>query len=171
MTICDDCLSELSDAADDRRYRHAFITCTNCGPRFTITTGMPYDRPNTTMAGFPMCAACTAEYVDPGDRRFHAQTVCCHECGPRLRLVRPGAHATLYDEEALTTARALLAQGAVVAVKGIGGYHLACDARDDLAVTTLRERKRRGDKPFAVLYRIWTWPRPSPNWTLPTSAC
>ncbi len=88
VTICDDCLAELGDPAD-RRFRHAFITCTNCGPRFTVTTALPYDRPSTTMAGFPMCEACAQEYADPEDRRFHAQTICCPDCGPRLRMVRP----------------------------------------------------------------------------------
>ena len=96
VTICDDCLADLRDPAD-RRFRHPFVTCTNCGPRYTITTGLPYDRPATTMAGFAMCAACAAEYADPADRRFHAQTVCCPDCGPRLRLVAP-AHSTTYGE-------------------------------------------------------------------------
>ena len=149
VTICDDCLAELRDPAD-RRYRHPFITCTNCGPRYTITTGLPYDRPATTMARFPMCSACAAEYADPADRRFHAQTVCCHACGPRLRLVAPSRRTT-YGDDALAEARSLLADGAVVAVKGIGGYHLACDATDETAVATLRKRKQRGDKPFAVM--------------------
>ncbi len=149
VTLCDDCLAELADPAN-RRFRHAFITCTNCGPRFTITTGLPYDRPNTTMSIFPMCPACAAEYADPADRRFHAQTICCPGCGPRLRLVRP-QRETSYDEAALGEARSLLAAGAVVAVKGVGGFHLACDATSEEAVTTLRKHKQRGDKPFAVM--------------------
>ncbi len=149
VTICDDCVAELGDPAD-RRFRHPFITCTNCGPRYTITTDLPYDRATTTMAAFAMCDTCAGEYVDPADRRFHAQTVCCPDCGPVLSLVRPGG-AGLVGEEALAEARALLAGGAVLAVKGIGGYHLACDAASDAAVGMLRKRKQRGDKAFAVM--------------------
>jgi hydrogenase maturation protein HypF len=151
VTVCADCLAELRDPAD-RRHRHAFITCTNCGPRFTITTGLPYDRPSTTMAPFAMCAACAAEYGDPADRRFHAQTVCCPDCGPTLRLVRP-QRPTTFGEDALAEARRLILDGGVIAVKGIGGYHLACDAGSDYAVSTLRKRKQRGDKAFAVMVR------------------
>ncbi|MFD3441205.1 carbamoyltransferase HypF [Streptomyces sp. NPDC058685] len=148
---CDDCLRELADPAD-RRHRHPFITCTHCGPRFTVVTSLPYDRDRTTMAAFPMCAGCRREYTAPGDRRFHAQPIACPSCGPRLTLRRGSADtAPRRDAAALAEARSLLAQGAVLAVKGLGGYHLACDASDPTAVRTLRKRKNRGDKPFAVL--------------------
>ncbi|GAA4228135.1 carbamoyltransferase HypF [Actinomadura meridiana] len=141
---CDDCLRELRDPAD-RRYRYPFVNCTGCGPRLTIVTDVPYDRPNTTMAGFAMCGPCAAEYHDPADRRFHAQPVCCPSCGPSLDL-RPGGAA-----DPLTAALELLADGAVLAVKGLGGYHLAARASDESAVAALRARKHREDKPFAVM--------------------
>ncbi|MBI4940094.1 MAG: carbamoyltransferase HypF [Actinobacteria bacterium] len=157
VATCDDCLRELTDPAD-RRYRHPFVTCTACGPRFTIVTGLPYDRPSTTMAGFGLCDRCAAEYADPADRRFHAQPVACHDCGPVLDLVEAAPDPAdparpVTGEAALARARALLAAGRVVAVKGLGGYHLACDATSPEAVQRLRERKQRGDKPFAVLVR------------------
>ncbi|MEA2251753.1 MAG: hydrogenase maturation protein HypF [Solirubrobacteraceae bacterium] len=141
---CDDCLAELFDPAD-RRHRYPFLSCTNCGPRFTIVLGVPYDRPATTMAGFRMCARCQAEYDDPADRRFHAQPNACAACGPTLRL---GA-AT--GEDALGAAVAALRAGQVVAVKGLGGFHLACVADDEAAVLALRARKHREEKPFALM--------------------
>ncbi len=149
VAMCADCAAEQRDPGN-RRYRHAFVNCTNCGPRFTIIASLPYDRTSTTMAGFPMCPDCAREYRDPADRRFHAQPVCCANCGPTLSYSTGGAAATR-GESALRDARRLLRDGGVLAVKGIGGYHLACDAGNERAVAELRNRKRRGDKPFAVM--------------------
>ncbi|MBM9510256.1 carbamoyltransferase HypF [Actinacidiphila acididurans] len=146
---CADCLRELADPAD-RRHRHPFVTCTYCGPRFTIATALPYDRASTTMAAFPLCRRCAAEYADPADRRFHAQPVACPDCGPTVRLT-VGGRQEAAGGQALARARRLLARGAIVAVKGLGGYHLACDATDGRAVAALRARKERGGKPFAVM--------------------
>lgn len=154
---CADCLHELLDPTD-RRYRYPFINCTNCGPRFTIVRGIPYDRPYTTMAPFEMCGPCRAEYEDPLDRRFHAQPNACPECGPSVRLVdaagerMAGSGGPHGGDPIDRTARALM-DGAIVAVKGLGGFHLACVASDEEAVRRLRGRKHREDKPFAVMAR------------------
>ncbi len=149
---CTECLGELFDPAD-RRFRYPFINCTNCGPRFTIIREVPYDRARTTMAGFEMCDLCRAEYEHPASRRFHAQPNACPTCGPNVRLLDGGGHPVTPAScrDAIKAGAAALADGRIVAVKGVGGFHLACRADDETAVAALRARKHREDKPFALM--------------------
>ncbi|MBI9048411.1 MAG: carbamoyltransferase HypF [Anaerolineaceae bacterium] len=149
MVTCADCQKELF-SPDNRRFRYPFINCTNCGPRFTIIKDIPYDRPKTTMSTFPLCKECNEEYENPLDRRFHAQPVACQQCGPTLELLINGESIAAADD-AVLTARKMLAEGKIVAIKGLGGYQIACDAMNQASLQTLRSRKHRSDKPFALM--------------------
>ncbi len=150
IATCEDCLADIRDPGN-RRFRYPFTNCTNCGPRFTVIAGLPYDRPQTTMRGFSMCAQCAAEYADPADRRFHAQPNACPACGPSVWLSGGDADRIAEGDAAVVAVRLLLRAGSVVAIKGVGGFHLVCDATSDAAVDLLRNRKQRVGKPLAVM--------------------
>lgn len=151
IATCPECLKEMFDPAN-RRYRYPFTNCTHCGPRFSIIESLPYDRPNTTMRAFVMCAACQAEYDNPEDRRFHAQPNACPVCGPHVEFLDPNGRTLASRDEALAMAEAAIKDGKIVAVKGLGGFHLMVDARQDAAVRRLRERKHREEKPLALMF-------------------
>ncbi len=152
LPVCDDCLSEMTNVAD-RRFGYPYINCTNCGPRYSIVLSLPYDRATTTMGSWKMCADCEAEYEDPANRRFHAQPTACPVCGPSYSLKDSSGNTTVGGSDSIRLAAAMLGEGKIVAIKGIGGYHLACDAGNEAAVSALRERKFRKERPFAVMVK------------------
>ena len=156
VCTCQNCINELKDPKD-KRYQYPFINCTDCGPRFSIIKGVPYDRHNTTMNCFKMCSFCEGQYVNPADRRYHAQPVCCFDCGPGLYFKLAGEHNCVEGGEtrnsAIHKAAQYIQQGKIVAIKGIGGYHLCCSATSEVAVQRLRTRKHRDNKPFAVMVK------------------
>ena len=149
IAICEECKAELFDPSD-RRYLHPFINCTCCGPRLTILDALPYDRERTSMKMFPMCPQCAREYHSPSSRRYDAQPVCCNDCGPEVYLA---GEESVRGAEAITRTRRIIAEGGIAAIKGIGGFHLCCDATNEEAVSRLRSRKTRPVKPFAVMMR------------------
>jgi hydrogenase maturation protein HypF len=151
IATCDTCVHEIFDP-ENRRYHYSFTNCTNCGPRFSIIEGLPYDRPRTAMRIFEMCPECTEEYHNPRDRRFHAQPNACPKCGPQLELWDHKGHSVAYGYESLCRAIIALCDGLIVAVKGLGGFHLMVDASNEWAVRRLRHRKHREEKPFALMF-------------------
>jgi hydrogenase maturation protein HypF len=151
IATCLDCLQKLLDPSN-RRYRYPFINCTHRGPRFSIIQALPYDRPNTTMQSFELCAACQSEYANPNDRRFHAQPNACPQCGPQLALWDRKGKVLATQDDALHLSVAAIRQGKILAVKGLGGFHLIVDACSETAVQRLRQLKRRSAKPFALMY-------------------